>query len=109
MHSCIKGKPIFKDYNKAFSQALVDYKDVINAIAKEFNLKKLNKNNYQVYKTYGWELTTVRQGTFKLYDYKINGKKSSTGIYHIMLRGIDKRNIFLDDEDRKKFIEDKKG
>lgn len=32
-------------------------------------------------------------------------EKSKTGIYHIMLRGIDKRNIFLDDEDRSKFIE----
>jgi len=31
--------------------------------------------------------------------------RSKTGIYHIMLRGIDKRNIFLDDEDRLKFIE----
>jgi REP element-mobilizing transposase RayT len=32
-------------------------------------------------------------------------EKSGTGIYHIMLRGIDKRNIFFDDEDRTKFIE----
>ncbi len=32
-------------------------------------------------------------------------KKSSTGIYHVMLRGIDKRNIFLDDEDREIFLE----
>ncbi len=30
-------------------------------------------------------------------------EKSSTGIYHIMLRGIDKRELFLDDEDCKKF------
>lgn len=29
-------------------------------------------------------------------------EKSSTGIYHIMLRGIDKRDVFLDDEDRMK-------
>ena len=32
-------------------------------------------------------------------------KRSSTGTYHVMLRGIDKRDIFLDDEDRKRFIE----
>ena len=32
--------------------------------------------------------------------------KSNTGIYHIMLRGIDKRNIFLDNEDKLKFISD---
>lgn len=29
---------------------------------------------------------------------------SSTGIYHVMLRGIDKRLLFMDDEDKKKFI-----
>ncbi|GMQ58692.1 hypothetical protein AN1V17_30870 [Vallitalea sediminicola] len=31
-------------------------------------------------------------------------ERSKSGIYHIMLRGIDKRNIFLDDEDREKFL-----
>ncbi len=31
-------------------------------------------------------------------------QKSRTGIYHIMLRGIDKREIFLDDQDREKFL-----
>ncbi len=30
--------------------------------------------------------------------------KSSTGFYHIMLKGIDDRNIFLDDHDRNTFI-----
>lgn len=30
--------------------------------------------------------------------------KSSTGIYHIMLRGLDKREIFLDNEDRERFL-----
>ncbi|MDR7871166.1 MAG: transposase [Tissierellaceae bacterium] len=32
-------------------------------------------------------------------------EKSSTGIYHVMLRGIDKRNIFMDEEDREKFVD----
>lgn len=32
-------------------------------------------------------------------------KRSSTGIYHVMLKGIDGRDIFLDDEDKGKFIE----
>lgn len=32
-------------------------------------------------------------------------KRSSTGIYHIMLRGLDRRNIFLDEEDKIKFME----
>jgi len=31
-------------------------------------------------------------------------EKSSTGIYHIMLRGIDGRNIFLDKEDKEIFL-----
>jgi REP element-mobilizing transposase RayT len=32
-------------------------------------------------------------------------EKSSTGIYHIMLRGINKQDIFNDDEDRERFLE----
>jgi REP element-mobilizing transposase RayT len=32
-------------------------------------------------------------------------KRSTTGIYHVMLRGIDRRDIFLDDEDKSKFME----
>lgn len=32
-------------------------------------------------------------------------KKSETGIYHIILRGINKQNIFEDDEDKRKFLE----
>lgn len=31
--------------------------------------------------------------------------KSITGIYHIMLRGIDKRDVFLENEDKIKFLE----
>ncbi|MFA5636602.1 MAG: transposase [Anaerovoracaceae bacterium] len=32
-------------------------------------------------------------------------RKSSTGIYHVMLRGVDKRAILLDEQDNKKFIQ----
>lgn len=32
-------------------------------------------------------------------------KKSDTGIYHVVLRGINKQRIFEDDEDNRKFIE----
>ena len=32
-------------------------------------------------------------------------KPSNTGIYHVMLRGIGKQNIFEDDLDKKKFIQ----
>ena len=32
-------------------------------------------------------------------------KKSSCGIYHIMLRGINKQNLFEDNDDRQRFID----
>ena len=32
-------------------------------------------------------------------------EKSSTGVYHVMIHGINKQNIFEDDEDRQRFIE----
>mgnify|MGYP000885567189 CR=1 FL=1 len=32
-------------------------------------------------------------------------KKSTTGIYHVILRGINKRDIFLDEQDKTRFIE----
>ena len=32
-------------------------------------------------------------------------KKSETGIYHVMLRGINRQNIFEDDEDREKLLQ----
>lgn len=31
-------------------------------------------------------------------------EKSETGIYHVMMRGIDKRNIFVEEDDYKKFL-----
>lgn len=36
---------------------------------------------------------------------RIAREKSKTGIYHVMLRGIDKRDLFLKDSDYQKFIE----
>lgn len=32
-------------------------------------------------------------------------EKSETGIFHVMLRGINKQTIFEDDEDRERFME----
>ena len=32
-------------------------------------------------------------------------KKSETGVYHVMLRGIDRQVIFLDDEDCEKYLQ----
>lgn len=36
---------------------------------------------------------------------RVSREKSKTGIYHVMLRGINRQNIFEDDEDRYKFLE----
>jgi hypothetical protein len=37
--------------------------------------------------------------------YFRNQEKSNSGIYHIILRGINRQSIFEDDEDRQKLIE----
>jgi hypothetical protein len=31
--------------------------------------------------------------------------KSSTGVYHVMIRGINQQNIFEEDEDKQRFVE----
>ena len=36
-------------------------------------------------------------------------KKSESGIYHVMLRGINRQQIFEDEEDFQKFIRDNQG
>lgn len=43
-------KPIFKDNDAAFEQALVDYKEGFASIAKENDLEPINQNNYKQYK-----------------------------------------------------------
>lgn len=52
------GMPIFKDTNKAFEQALIDYEDGFIAIQEEFNLDPVNSENWESYKIFGWQLTT---------------------------------------------------
>ncbi len=54
----IRGKPVFKNPNKAFRQAMRDYKLGFKAIRKEFELLPVNKLNYRMYQTYGSQLTT---------------------------------------------------
>ncbi|MEG6615169.1 transposase [Peptococcaceae bacterium 1198_IL3148] len=36
---------------------------------------------------------------------RVARKKSKTNIYHVMIRGINQQNIFVDDEDNEKFID----
>lgn len=52
------GMPIFKDTDKAFNQALIDYTDGFTAIQKEFDVKPISKKNWEGYKNYGWQLST---------------------------------------------------
>ncbi|MFC7686308.1 hypothetical protein [Ureibacillus sp. GCM10028918] len=52
------GMPIFKDTNKALEQASFDYADGFAAIQGQFNLEPINNENWDSYKTYGWQLTT---------------------------------------------------
>ncbi|MCF0149195.1 MAG: hypothetical protein HUJ77_12460 [Clostridium sp.] len=62
-----EGIPIFKDTDKAFSQALMDYKDGFKAIEEQYDLNPVSKKNWKEYKTYGWQLNTedsdiIKQG-----------------------------------------------
>lgn len=52
------GMPIFKDTNKAFQQALIDYAAGFTAIQEQFDLEPVNSKNWESYKTYGWQLTS---------------------------------------------------
>lgn len=36
---------------------------------------------------------------------RIARQKSTTGYYHIMLRGVNRQDIFFDDEDRQRFVD----
>ena len=36
---------------------------------------------------------------------RIAREKSQSGIYHIMIRGINKQDIFEDDDDKQRFLE----
>lgn len=50
--------PIFKDTDKALSQAIIDYEDGFKAIEEQYDLKPVSKKNWKDYKTYGWQLNT---------------------------------------------------
>ena len=52
------GYAVFKNPDKAFKRLLEDYQDGIHLIQKEFSLKELSNANYELYGTYGWQVTT---------------------------------------------------
>ena len=52
------GVAVFKDPHKAFLKLTELYPDAIAAIQEEFDLEPLSAADYELYKTYGWQLTT---------------------------------------------------
>ena len=52
------GYAVFKDLEKALAKLKADYKDGILLIQKEFNLAPLSQFNYNLYGTFGWQVTT---------------------------------------------------
>jgi hypothetical protein len=52
------GMPIFKDTNRAFEQAFIDYANGFTAIQEQFDLEPVSSENWESYKTYGWQLTS---------------------------------------------------
>jgi len=53
------GLPVFKNPKKALKQAKIDFEAGFEATAAEFDLEAVSHDNYQDYKTYGWQITTT--------------------------------------------------
>lgn len=51
------GYAVFKNPDAAFSMLKTDYKDGIKLIQEEFSLQPLSQDNYEIYGTYGWQVT----------------------------------------------------
>lgn len=51
------GEAVFKNPSKALKVLKRDYKDGIKLIQREFNLLPLNRFNYKLYGTFGWQVT----------------------------------------------------
>ena len=51
------GYAVFKEPHKAFGYLEQNYKNGINLIKKQFNLRNLSNKNYEKYKVYGWQVT----------------------------------------------------
>ena len=52
------GYAVFKSPEDAYDALLESYSDGLKLIQAEYNLEKVSPNNYQWYKTYGWQVTT---------------------------------------------------
>ncbi len=52
------GYAVFKSPKDAYDALLENYSDGLKLIQAEYNLGEVSPNNYQGYKTYGWQVTT---------------------------------------------------
>jgi len=52
------GVAVFKNPEKAYEALIENYSDGLTLIKDEMKLDSISKNNYQEYKTYGWQVTT---------------------------------------------------
>lgn len=52
------GYAVFKDPEDAYDALLENYSDGLKLIQDEYNLEDVSSDNYQEYKTYGWQVTT---------------------------------------------------
>jgi len=51
------GRAVFKNPQKAFKTLREKYKDGIELIRRQFALEPLSESRYEMYKTYGWQVT----------------------------------------------------
>ena len=95
------GTAVFKDPHKAFLKLAELYPDAIAAIKEEFDLEPLSAADYELYKTYGWQLTTGSQtireqakfitGFFDIYEnsfipYETVGGPQITDVHNATLK-----------------------
>ena len=52
------GYAVFKSPKDAYNALLENYSAGLKLIQSEYDLSKVSPNNYQWYKTYGWQVTT---------------------------------------------------
>lgn len=52
------GYAVFKNPDAAFARLISDYKAGIDLIQREYGLSPLSETDYELYKAYGWQVTT---------------------------------------------------
>ena len=107
------GMPIFKDAKLAFEQALIDFKEGFAAIQEVYDIDPANKEDWQLFKAYGWEWPTedeavARQARgiaqfFDIYENSFAGNLPATNRMQLHLQIMlgpvpDASSLFLSEE-----------